>query len=76
MLVLSRKKGESVIISGNIEVSILEISGDSVKIGFNAPPEIKVYRREIHDAMKEETSKSRQYLPEALRSLKNKEIKK
>ena len=48
MLALSRKKGESLIISNNIEVTILEIKGDQVKIGISAPREVPVYRKEIY----------------------------
>jgi carbon storage regulator len=48
MLALSRKKGESLIISNNIEVTILEIKGDQVKVGITAPREVPVYRKEIY----------------------------
>lgn len=48
MLALSRKKDESLIIDNNIEVTILDIRGDQVKIGINAPKEIPVYRKEVY----------------------------
>ena len=48
MLALSRKKGEALVIANNIEVTILEIKGDQVKIGINAPKEIPVYRKEVY----------------------------
>ncbi|MBO4883128.1 MAG: carbon storage regulator CsrA [Lachnospiraceae bacterium] len=48
MLALSRKKGEALVISNNIEVTILEIKGDQVKIGISAPREVPVYRKEIY----------------------------
>jgi carbon storage regulator len=48
MLALSRRKGESLIISNNIEVTILEIKGDQVKVGITAPREVPVYRKEIY----------------------------
>lgn len=48
MLALSRKKGEALVISNNIEVTILEIKGDQVKVGITAPKEVPVYRKEIY----------------------------
>ena len=48
MLALTRKKNEAIVINNNIEISILEIKGDQIKIGINAPKEIPVYRREIY----------------------------
>lgn len=47
MLVLSRKEEQSIIIGENIEIKILSIKGDTVKIGISAPPELKIYRKEI-----------------------------
>lgn len=48
MLALSRKKGEALVINNNIEVTILEIKGDQVKIGISAPKEVPVYRKEVY----------------------------
>ncbi len=48
MLALSRKKNEALIINNNIEVTILEVKGDQVKIGITAPKEIPVYRKEVY----------------------------
>ena len=48
MLALTRKKGESLVINNNIEVTVLEIRGDQVKIGITAPKEVPVYRREVY----------------------------
>lgn len=48
MLALSRKKGEALVIANNIEVTILEIKGDQVKVGIAAPREVPVYRKEIY----------------------------
>ncbi|MEM2144975.1 MAG: carbon storage regulator CsrA [Candidatus Jordarchaeaceae archaeon] len=48
MLVLSRKKGESIRIGNNIIISIVERYGNSVRIGIQAPPEVPVYREEIY----------------------------
>lgn len=47
MLVLSRKEEQSIIIGDNIEIKILSIKGDTVKIGITAPPELKIYRKEV-----------------------------
>ncbi len=47
MLTLSRKKGESLVINNNIEVTVLDIRGDQIKIGIDAPKEIPVYTKEI-----------------------------
>lgn len=54
MLYLTRKIGESVIINDTIEVTVVEVRGKSIKLGFTFPPEVSVLRREIHDRIKEE----------------------
>ena len=48
MLALSRKKNEALVINNNVEVTILEIKGDQVKIGIEAPREVPVYRKEVY----------------------------
>jgi carbon storage regulator len=48
MLALTRKKGESLIINNNVEVTVLEIRGDQIKIGINAPKDVPVYRKEVY----------------------------
>jgi carbon storage regulator len=48
MLVLSRRSNESIVINGNITVTVLEIRGDHVRIGIDAPREITIHREEIH----------------------------
>lgn len=57
MLALSRKKGEALVINNNVEVTVLEIKGEQVKLGINAPKEVPVYRKEVYvqiqDANKE-----------------------
>ena len=47
MLVITRKNDESITIADNIEITVLEISKDKVKIGINAPKEVKIYRSEL-----------------------------
>lgn len=49
MLYLSRKIGESIIINNNVELTVVEVRGKTVKIGFNFPPEASVLRKEIYD---------------------------
>lgn len=48
MLALSRKKNEALIINNNVEVTILDIKGDQVKLGITAPREVPVYRKEVY----------------------------
>lgn len=48
MLALSRKINESIMLGNDIEVTVLEIKGDQVKIGINAPKSIPIYRRELY----------------------------
>ncbi len=53
MLALSRKQGESIMIGNDIEITILEVKGEQVKIGINAPKSIPVYRKEIYTQIQE-----------------------
>lgn len=53
MLALSRKKNEAIVINNNIEITILEVKGDQVKIGISAPKEIPVYRKEVYVQIQE-----------------------
>lgn len=48
MLALSRKKNEAIVINNNVEITILEIKGEQVKIGISAPKEVPVYRKEVY----------------------------
>lgn len=48
MLALSRKKQEAIVINNNIEVTILDIKGDQVKIGISAPKDVSIYRKEVY----------------------------
>lgn len=54
MLILSRKKDESIIIDGNIEIKIIEIEDGKVKIGIEAPKNIEILRKELYKKMQEE----------------------
>ncbi len=48
MLALTRKKGEALVINNNIEITVLEIRGDQIKIGITAPKDVPVYRKEVY----------------------------
>ena len=58
MLALTRKKGESIVINNNIEISVLEIRGDQIKIGVSAPKDVPIYRKEVYLQIQEETKES------------------
>jgi carbon storage regulator len=53
MLVLSRKKGQTIVIDGRIEVTVLEVEGDAVKIGISAPRDVQIARRELLQSVRE-----------------------
>ena len=52
MLVLSRKKDESVVINGNVIVTVVDVRGDKVRLGIEAPKEVPVHRREVYEAIR------------------------
>ena len=54
MLALTRKKGDSIIINDNIEITILDVQGDQIRLGINAPRSITVHRKEIYEQIKQE----------------------
>ncbi|MEK4076504.1 carbon storage regulator CsrA [Paenibacillus sp. FSL M7-0656] len=58
MLVLSRKKGESIVIQDHIEVTVLAVEGDTVRIGISAPKHIDIFRQEIYTAIQEANRES------------------
>jgi carbon storage regulator len=53
MLVLTRKTNESIVIGDDIVVTVVEIRGDKVRLGFAAPKEVTVHRREVYDKIKQ-----------------------
>lgn len=77
MLVLSRKKGQSVIIHDTIEVTVLEVDGDTVKLGISAPKEVSILRKEILVSVQESNQEAiakpsdLMNLSERLKKLKN-----
>ena len=66
MLVLARKINESLMIGDQIEVSIIDVRGEQVKIGIKAPPHIKVYRQEVYRAIQEENVQAAKARPDKL----------
>lgn len=60
MLVLSRRKDESIMVGENVEVMIVDIRGDKVRLGITAPKDIPVHRREVHEAIQREKTKKTQ----------------
>lgn len=54
MLVLSRQTDESIIIGDNIEITIVDVRGDKVRLGITAPRDISVHRKEVYDAIQRE----------------------
>lgn len=71
MLVLTRKVGESIIIGDNIEVKIVAIDGDQIKVGITAPNDVKIYRDEIYKAIQEENRQALNVETSLLDELKN-----
>ncbi|MDL0421340.1 carbon storage regulator CsrA [Caldibacillus thermoamylovorans] len=58
MLILTRKKGETIQIGNGIEIKIVSIQGDQVKIGIEAPKTVEVYRKEIYEQIQEENKQA------------------
>jgi|TARA_B100001750_G_C15373847_1_gene528724 carbon storage regulator len=54
MLVLSRKRSESIVINENIVITVVEVRGDKVRLGIEAPREVPIHRSEVHDAIRTE----------------------
>jgi carbon storage regulator len=69
MLVLSRHRDESIIIGDNIVVTIVDVRGDKVRLGIDAPTEIPVHRREVYEAIQRENRKSAELKPRDVEGL-------
>lgn len=58
MLALSRKKDEAIVINNNIEITVLEVKGDHVKLGISAPKSVPIYRKEVYLQIQESNSEA------------------
>lgn len=71
MLILARKENQSIIIDDKIEVTILNIKGDHVKVGISAPVDIKVYRKELYEEIQASNIEAAKVKPENLKDIGN-----
>jgi len=69
MLVLSRKKGESIIIQDQIELTVLGVEGDTVRIGISAPKHIDIFRKEVYESIQDSNRESATSSPINLETL-------
>ncbi|WP_226529285.1 carbon storage regulator CsrA [Metabacillus niabensis] len=71
MLVLTRKLNESIQIGDNIEITVLSVQGDQIKLGIKAPKDIEVHRKEVYMSIQESNNEAASILPNILDILKN-----
>jgi carbon storage regulator len=71
MLVLSRQRDESIMIGDNVVVTVVDIRGDKVRLGIQAPHEVPVHRREVYEAIQRENLQATQLQPSDVRGLSN-----
>ena len=69
MLVLSRERDQTILIGDDIEVTVVDIRGDKVRLGITAPKEVSVHRKEVYDAIRRENRAAAQVKPEDLAGL-------
>src|SRR2546421_12864976 len=69
MLVLSRQRDETIMIGDDIEITVVDIRGDKVRLGITAPREISVHRKEVYEAIRRENRAAAQVKPEDLSGL-------
>lgn len=69
MLALSRKPGESVIIGNDIEITILEVKGEQVKVGIKAPQSIAIYRKELFEQIQESNREASKISEDVMKNL-------
>lgn len=75
MLVLTRKKDQAIVINDNIEITVLEIQGDQVRLGINAPRSVAIHRKEVFLEIQEENRRASVIRNVSLNELIKKEIK-
>ena len=66
MLVLSRQRDETIMIGDDVEITIVDIRGDKVRLGITAPRHIQVHRKEVYDAIRRENEKAAKLKPKDL----------
>ncbi|MBQ7147534.1 MAG: carbon storage regulator CsrA [Pseudobutyrivibrio sp.] len=71
MLALTRKTGDAIMINNNIEITVLEVRGDQVKIGISAPKEVSIYRKEVYLEIQKENEEAQQISMDDVEALKN-----
>jgi carbon storage regulator len=69
MLVLSRQRDETIMIGDNIEITVVDIRGDQVRLGITAPKEVSVHRKEVYEAIKRENRQAAQIKTEDLKNM-------
>ena len=69
MLVLSRQRDESIVIGQNVVITVVDIRGDKVRLGIDAPSEVPVHRREVYDAIQSENRRAGQLEPKDIQTL-------
>ncbi len=69
MLILARRIGESIMVGDQVEISVVDIKGDQVKLGIKAPSQVKVYRREVYVAIQQENLAAAAAAPQTLPKL-------
>ena len=74
MLVLSRQRDESIIINDNVVVTIVDIRGDKVRLGIQAPQEVPVHRREVYEAIQRENRRATAVSPSDTESLPKQDV--
>ena len=71
MLALTRKTGDAIMINNNIEITVLEVRGDQVKIGISAPKEVSIYRKEVYLEIQKENEEAQKISMDDVEALKN-----
>jgi len=66
MLVLSRQRDETIMIGDDVEITVVDIRGDKVRLGITAPREIQVHRKEVYDAIKRENQRAAGLSPDEI----------
>jgi carbon storage regulator len=69
MLVLSRQRDQTIMIGDDIEITVVDIRGDKVRLGINAPNEVPVHRKEVYEAIKRENRAAASVKPEDIASV-------